>query len=102
MYADVVSIIVQKSRIFLHFHSGYKSYGKPKDKEGLKKGAWFINVLCKVFSQWWEKMELMEMMTLVNKEVAHKYMTPTTYVKQMPCFTSMLTKQVFFTPKKTP
>ena len=67
-------------------------------------GSWFIQALCDVLQLHGDSMELMQMMTLVNKVVAYDFAADTGSdftqdAKQMPCMVSMLTKQVYFRPK---
>ncbi len=90
-----------KADLFLHFHSGSVAWSD------VDIGPWFLKSLCEVFGKYGKEMELMAMMTLVNREVAYKFRSftlepSTTNMKQMPCFTSMLTKQVFFRPNNKP
>jgi len=67
-------------------------------------GSWFIQAITRVFQEHADEMELMQMMTLVNKVVAFEFASCTdddftTNMKQVPCMASTLTKQVFFRPK---
>lgn len=67
-------------------------------------GSWFIQALCEVLREHGDTMELLQMMTLVNKVVAYEFAACTDSeftmdAKQVPCMVSMLTKQVFFKPK---
>ncbi|KAI0242722.1 Caspase-7 [Lamellibrachia satsuma] len=67
-------------------------------------GSWFVQALCRVFEQHGSSIDLLQMMTLVNKIVAYDFESCTddnftSQMKQVPCIVSMLTKQVFFKPK---
>ncbi|XP_071495558.1 caspase-3-like [Diadema antillarum] len=71
----------------------------------LSEGCWFIQALVKVFEKYGTCMELVQMMTRVNRTVAYSYESSTrdsrlSGLKQMPCFVSTLTKELYFTPKK--
>lgn len=63
--------------------------------------SWFIQTIYDVFSQNWETMDLLTMMTRVNKKVAHFFESTHSreferHKRQIPYITSMLTKQVLF------
>ncbi len=90
-YSRIIRHII---RLFLCFHSGYRAY---RDSES---GSWYIGCLCEIFSEHGEKMELIKMMTLINRKVSYDFQTLEGYMKQIPCFASTLRNQVFFTPKK--
>ncbi|KAL3876382.1 hypothetical protein ACJMK2_034234 [Sinanodonta woodiana] len=62
-------------------------------------GSWFIQALTEILTKNWKKMDLLTMLTRVNQKVAHQ-MTESEE-KQVPMFTSTLTKDVFFTPKES-
>lgn len=69
------------------------------------KGSWFIQALCYVFKKHAKEKELLEMLTMVNRRVAYDFesCTPDNSVmhekKQISCFTSMLTRKVYFPSK---
>ncbi|GAB1600245.1 caspase-3-like isoform X2 [Argonauta hians] len=68
------------------------------------QGTWFIQALTSVFSNYGRWMELHSMLTLVNHKVANNFESLTSdsswnRMKQIPCISSMLTKQVYFLPK---
>ncbi|BFZ17828.1 hypothetical protein BsWGS_20867 [Bradybaena similaris] len=65
------------------------------------KGSWFIQALVKVFTKYWKTLDVLTMMTRVNKIVAFDFESKSNaeYMskkKQIPCITSMLTKDVYF------
>jgi hypothetical protein len=67
-------------------------------------GSWFIQALVRVLREHGDEMEILNMMTLVNRIVAYDFESCTddeftSNMKQVPCIVSMLTKQVFFKPK---
>ncbi|XP_046366704.2 cell death protein 3-like isoform X1 [Haliotis rufescens] len=78
---------------------GYYSWRNNQD------GSWFIQALCIVLENYGLKMELLHMLTHVNRIVAYEFASCTDReftdkMKQMPCVVSMLTRYVFFRHKK--
>ncbi|KAK3092077.1 hypothetical protein FSP39_024992 [Pinctada imbricata] len=70
-----------------------------------QEGTWFIQALCIVLENYGNKMELVHMLTQVNRIVAYEFESCTDEefterLKQMPCIVSMLTRYVHFRPKK--
>lgn len=68
------------------------------------QGSWFIQALSEVLARHWRDMDLLTIMTRVNKKVAYDFESRTgkefmNQKKQIPCITSMLTKEVIFRPK---
>ncbi|CAL1532218.1 unnamed protein product [Lymnaea stagnalis] len=64
-------------------------------------GSWFIQAVVKIFQENWRRLDLLTMMTRVNRMVAYEFESNTGDAKshrkkQMPCVTSMLTKDVYF------
>ncbi|XP_075045587.1 caspase-3-like [Mixophyes fleayi] len=57
-------------------------------------GSWFIQSLCKVLLEHGNKLELLQILTQVNHKVAIEYES-SIGGKEMPCFASMLTKNVY-------
>lgn len=100
--ADVIMRTVPTEADFLFAYSttpGYYSWRNNED------GSWFIQALCIILENHGEDMELMHMLTLVNHIVAYDFESCTneeftSKKKQMPCIVSMLTKYVYFRPKK--
>lgn len=67
-------------------------------------GSWFIQSLCQVFNEHAKKLEIMQLLTAVNRRVAYFYQSNTNHPetngkKQVPCIVSMLTKELYFKPK---
>ncbi|XP_065922182.1 caspase-7-like isoform X1 [Magallana gigas] len=67
-------------------------------------GSWFVQALSDVLKKHGQTMDLLTMMTRVNQIVANKFQSDTSHPdmnekKQIPCITSMLTKEVYFTSK---
>ncbi|CAG5125257.1 unnamed protein product, partial [Candidula unifasciata] len=65
------------------------------------KGSWFIQALFDVFTKNWKTLDVLTMMTRVNKKVAYNFESQSSTEgwskkKQIPCVTSMLTKDVYF------
>uniref|UniRef100_A0A5F8GUU8 Caspase-3 n=1 Tax=Monodelphis domestica TaxID=13616 RepID=A0A5F8GUU8_MONDO len=83
---------------FLYAYStvpGYYSLRDPKD------GSWFIQALCAVLKQHAHKLEIMQILTRVNRKVATEFESYSSKAslhakKQMPCIMSMLTKELYF------
>lgn len=76
---------------FLYSYStvqGYKSL-RTSDKD-----SWYINALCDNLKNFGKELEMTELLTRVNFDVASK--ESDSYLKQNPSFTSMLTKLVYF------
>ncbi|CAB3406095.1 unnamed protein product [Caenorhabditis bovis] len=64
------------------------------------RGSWFIQAICEVFAQHARNMDIIEMLTEVNKKVACGFQTSqgSTTLKQMPELTSRLVKKFYFWP----
>ena len=66
------------------------------------KGSWFIQELCDVLKQYFEKYDLMTMLTIVCRKVAFEYQsnvpnnTEMDKKKQIPCVLSTLTRLIQF------
>ncbi|XP_041362616.1 caspase-3-like isoform X2 [Gigantopelta aegis] len=78
---------------------GYYSWRNNQD------GSWFIQALCIVLENYATKMELLHMLTHVNRIVAYEFASCSDKefndrMKQMPCVVSMLTRYVYFRHKK--
>lgn len=68
-------------------------------------GSWFIQALSEVLAKHGKSMEILAIMTRVNRKVAYDFESNASKAymsrkKQIPCITSMLTKDLFFRPKK--
>lgn len=68
-------------------------------------GSWFIQALSQVLEKYGTQLDLVRIMTRVNRIVAYKFQSNTSNLymskkKQIPCITSMLTKEIYFFPKK--
>ncbi|XP_023612968.1 caspase-3 isoform X2 [Myotis lucifugus] len=83
---------------FLYAYStapGYYSWRNSKD------GSWFIQSLCAMLKLYSHKLELMHILTRVNRKVATEFESfsfDSTFhaKKQIPCIVSMLTKELYF------
>ncbi|NXB05371.1 CASP3 protein, partial [Cnemophilus loriae] len=64
------------------------------------EGSWFIQSLCKILKEHARKLELMQILTRVNRRVAEYESCSTRQdfnaKKQIPCIVSMLTKEFYF------
>lgn len=69
-------------------------------------GSWFIQALSEVLSEHGRKLEIRKILTLVNRKVAQNFqsMNPDNpgfhQMKQVPCISSMLTKDLVFSTSK--
>ncbi|XP_078022360.1 caspase-6-like isoform X5 [Epinephelus lanceolatus] len=67
-------------------------------------GSWYIQDLCELLQKYWDSLEFTELLTLVNRKVsmrsANSRDPDISGKKQVPCFASMLTKKLYFRPKK--
>ncbi|KAA0709793.1 Caspase-7 [Triplophysa tibetana] len=64
-------------------------------------GSWFITSLCYVLSRYGRQLEILRIMTRVNHQVALDFKSSSNLpgfngMKQIPCFVSMLTKELYF------
>lgn len=64
------------------------------------EGSWFIQSLCVMLKQYAKQLELMQILTRVNRKVAEysscSYQPDFHGKKQIPCIVSMLTKDFYF------
>lgn len=70
-----------------------------------QEGSWFMQAVVRVLSEYYQELDLLSMLTIVNHRVAYYKCSNATSVefnekKQVPCITSMLTRRVFLRPKK--
>ncbi|XP_070185097.1 caspase-3-like isoform X1 [Littorina saxatilis] len=69
-----------------------------------EQGSWFVQALVEVLRENWARMDLLTMMTRVCKKVALDFESTKTsnrkflHKKQVPCISSMLTRDVYFPP----
>ncbi|XP_077068915.1 caspase-6-like [Siphateles boraxobius] len=68
-------------------------------------GSWYIQDLCEILRRYGSTLEFTEILTLVNRKVSLRSVEncrdrSAIGKKQVPCFASMLTKKLFFRPKK--
>lgn len=69
------------------------------------RGSWFIQSLCQALDHYGSSLEIMRVMTRVNHKVSYDFESNAakeymTRKKQVPCIVSMLTKELYFKPKK--
>lgn len=67
-------------------------------------GSWFIQSLCEMLKQYGDTLEIMNLLTRVNRKVAYEFESSSNIPnfdgkKQIPCIVSMLTKELYFSPK---
>ncbi|XP_069486981.1 caspase-6 [Ambystoma mexicanum] len=68
------------------------------------KGSWYIQDLCETLRKHAASLEMLEMLTLVNRKVSDRSVDVCRDLtaigkKQVPCFASMLTKKLYLRPK---
>ncbi|XP_037545962.1 caspase-6 [Nematolebias whitei] len=68
-------------------------------------GSWYVQDLCELLKKYGTSLEFTELLTLVNKKVSMRRVgngndRSMVGKKQVPCFASMLTKKLYFRPKK--
>ncbi|XP_019956800.2 caspase-6 [Paralichthys olivaceus] len=68
-------------------------------------GSWYIQDLCELLQRFGDSLEITELLTLVNRKVSMRSVGNSSDrnaigKKQVPCFASMLTKKLYFRPKK--
>ncbi|KAJ8269624.1 hypothetical protein COCON_G00122310 [Conger conger] len=68
-------------------------------------GSWYIQDLCQLLQKFGEKLELTELLTVVNRKVSMRKVGRSSDPnaigkKQVPCFSSMLTKKLYFRAKE--
>ncbi|MCJ8734145.1 hypothetical protein PDJAM_G00231940 [Pangasius djambal] len=64
-------------------------------------GSWFISSLCEMLTKYGRELEIMQLMTRVNRKVALEFQSCSNIPgfsdkKQIPCIVSMLTKELYF------
>ncbi|XP_026215413.1 caspase-6-like isoform X2 [Anabas testudineus] len=74
------------------------------------KGSWYIQDLCELLGEYGKSLEFTHLLSLVNRKVAQRGVEKSRGhigksedqigKKQVPCFSSMLTKKLYFRPKK--
>ncbi|XP_069487595.1 caspase-3 [Ambystoma mexicanum] len=67
-------------------------------------GSWFIQSLCDTLKEHGETLEIMSILTRVNRKVAYQFESSSAIPsfdgkKQVPCIVSMLTKELYFSAK---
>ena len=67
-------------------------------------GSWFIQALVRVLDKFGSTANFLQLLTIVNREVAYNFESNTMHsctdrMKQVPAFTSRLTKDLYFHPK---
>jgi len=69
-----------------------------------RNGSWFIQALHKMMEKYGSRLDFVTLLTRVNHEVAYQFESRTSRddmncKKQVPSIVSMLTKDLYFTPK---
>ncbi|XP_017880112.2 caspase-1-like [Ceratina calcarata] len=86
------------------FLFGYSTVDDHYAFRDLKAGTWYIDSLCRVIRTHWREYDLTKMLTETSRTVALYYTSSSNNPaldkkKQIPTFTSTLTRQLYFTPK---
>jgi hypothetical protein len=86
------------------FLIGYSTIAGYYSWRNSANGSWFIQSLCNVLNENGRKLEIMQLLTAVNRRVAYYFESNTNEPsmhgkKQIPCIVSMLTKELYFKPK---
>ena len=69
-----------------------------------RAGSFFIRAICDVFSKWGKSLEIMQLITRVNNQVAFQFesnLRGLSGMKQMPDISTTLIKELYF-PAKVP
>ncbi|XP_067312802.1 caspase-3b [Pseudorasbora parva] len=83
---------------FLYAYSAAPGYYSWRN---VSNGSWFISSLCEMLSTYGNQLEIMQVMTRVNRKVALDFESSSNLPgyggkKQIPCIVSMLTKELYF------
>lgn len=86
------------------FLIGYSTIAGYYSWRNSANGSWFIQSLCNVLNENGRNLEIMQLLTAVNRKVAYYFESNTNEPhmhgkKQIPCIVSMLTKELYFKPK---
>ncbi|XP_068978873.1 caspase-3-like [Bombus flavifrons] len=70
------------------------------------EGSCYIQTLCEVINEHWRNMDLLKMLTIISRKVAFEFEVAhnssfLNETKQMPTFSSTLTRDLYFLPKNT-
>nr|XP_033799250.1 caspase-3 [Geotrypetes seraphini] len=95
-YGDRQKIPVEADFLFAYSTvPGYYSW------RNTLNGSWFIQSLCEMLNLHANKLEIMHILTRVNRKVALEFESSSNHpgfnaMKQIPCIVSMLTKELYF------
>ncbi|XP_055034677.2 caspase-3 [Misgurnus anguillicaudatus] len=83
------------------FLYGYSTVADYYSWRSPSKGSWFISSLCEMLSKYGRQLEIIQILTRVNHDVALDFQSSSNQhefngKKQMPCIVSMLTKELYF------
>lgn len=92
--------------IFFNFVSLLKSFTSFAGHYSFRglKGSCYIQTLCEVINKHWRNMDLLKMLTIISRKVAFEFEVAhnssfLNETKQMPTFSSTLTRDLYFLPK---
>ncbi|XP_064611160.1 caspase-3-like isoform X2 [Liolophura sinensis] len=102
---SATNVTMRKIPVEADFFMAYSTVPGHYSWRNNQDGSWFIQALCLVLENQGAKLELQHMMTQVNRMVAYDFESCTdeewsSRCKQMPSMVSMLTRYVYFKPKK--
>lgn len=98
------SVTVDKIPIEADFLIAYSTVAGHYSWRNSTNGSWFVQTLCDVLLEYGMQLEIMQILTIVNRKVAYHYESNASDSsmsgkKQIPCIMSMLTKELFFKRK---
>lgn len=96
---DEVELAIPDDADFLICYSTVSGYYSWRNAQ---RGSWYIQALVRVLDECGTQLEIRKILTRVNKMVAYNYESKDrrqTRKKQIPSFTSKLTKDLYFKPK---
>ncbi|XP_043792908.1 caspase-1-like [Apis laboriosa] len=96
--SDEMTYILPTTADFLYAYSTMEGCYSFRDTN---QGSWYIQTLCKVINKHWRDCDLLKMLTITLRKVATEYSSQhyesdKDKKKQMPTFTSTLTRDLYF------
>ncbi|PBC26688.1 Caspase [Apis cerana cerana] len=99
--SDEMTYILPTTADFLYAYSTMEGCYSFRDTN---RGSWYIQTLCKVINERWKDCDMLKMLTITLRKVATEYSSQHDELdkdrkKQMPTFTSTLTRDLYFNSK---
>ncbi|KAG6800595.1 caspase-3 [Apis mellifera caucasica] len=96
--SDEMTYVLPMTADFLYAYSTMEGCYSFRDTN---KGSWYIQTLCKVINEHWKNYDMLKMLTITLRKVATEYSSQHDEMdkdkkKQMPTFTSTLTRDLYF------